>query len=194
MSWNDSDVSPTFDSDLWSRIEAHDFEPQGRVLTFTDRLARDHGWTTEEARSVINEYRRFCFLAATSKRELTPSQEVDEVWHLHLTFSQDYWDRWCHSVLRQALHHSPTQGGQPETSRFAEQYACTLAHYESVFGPPHPVYWPGTTKRFRRQRYLTVDRDRSIIISWPRCIMQLIQLFCSMWRSSVTRRKGGMRP
>ena len=154
---------------LWRRIEAHDFEPHDQALTFTHRLARDHGWDLGFARSLVNEYRRFCFLAVASGRAVTPSEEVDAVWHQHLTFSRDYWKSWCRTALRTDLHHDPTRGGAAEQTRFAAQYAQTLAIYEAYFGPPNPVAWPGTADRFRsRSRYVTVDRDRTILLPiWP---------------------------
>ena len=173
MPSNVSNVSCKDDPELWARIVAHDFDPEGQALTFTGRLARDHGWTIEEARALVGEYRRFCFLVMTSDRELTPSQEVDEVWHLHLVFSRDYWNLWCRSVLRQPLHHGPTQGSPAEAARFAEQYAWTLALYETVFGPPDPTWWPGTARRFGRARFITVDRDRTIVISRPKIFDKL---------------------
>jgi hypothetical protein len=92
--------------DLWRRIELHDFEP-GTPLNFTRRLARDHGWSLEDARGAIGAYRRFCFLAIVSPTPVTPSEVVDEVWHQHLIYSRDYWAIWCGERLQAALHHDP---------------------------------------------------------------------------------------
>ncbi len=44
---------------------------------------------------MFDEYRRFAFLAATAGHPVTPSDAVDQAWHLHLTYSRDYWDRFC---------------------------------------------------------------------------------------------------
>ncbi|GJE25713.1 TIGR04222 domain-containing membrane protein [Methylobacterium organophilum] len=154
---------------LWQRIEAHPFERADQALDFTERLARDRGWTREAARGAVAEYRRFCFLAMVSDTPVTPSEEVDEVWHQHLTYSRDYWDVWCGSVLGRRLHHDPTAGGAAEQARFCAQYAETLAFYEGFFGPPDPVFWPGTASRFRgRPRYRMVDTDRVLILPRPR--------------------------
>ena len=182
------------DHDLWARIQSHDFEPEGQALTFTGRLARDHGWTLLEARALVEEYRRFCFLAVTSDGEVTPSQEVDEVWHLHLTFSQDYWDRWCRNALRRPLHHAPTQGGPAEAARFAEQYARTLAPYEDAFAPPDPAYWPGTARRFARARFVTVDRRRAIVVPWPEALRWPSSGGAPIWRRLVSWTAVRVRP
>jgi hypothetical protein len=153
--------------ELWGRIERHDFEP-GHALDFTGRLARDCDWTLGFARAAILEYRRFCFLAIASPDPVTPSEEVDEVWHLHLTYSSDYWDVWCRSVLRAPLHHDPTRGGPAEDSRHRAQYAATLARYEDFFGPPDPSFWPATHQRFRDlQRFRTIDAERWFLLPRP---------------------------
>jgi hypothetical protein len=76
--------------ELWRRLEQHDFEPD-TALNFTRRLARDHGWSLEDARAAVDAYRRFCFLVIISPTPVTPSEVVDEVWHQHLIYSRDYW-------------------------------------------------------------------------------------------------------
>ncbi|MGF3026614.1 TIGR04222 domain-containing membrane protein [Methylobacterium aquaticum] len=154
---------------LWARIRAHPFETPGQALDFTRRLARDRGWSLAFARAAVAAYRRFCFLACLGGDPVTPSEEVDEVWHLHLTYSRDYWDVWCADVLRRPLHHDPTAGGPQEQARYARQYAATLARHEAYFGPPDPALWPGTAERFGgRLRYRIVDTRRAFVIPRPR--------------------------
>ena len=149
--------------DLLGRIENHPFDP-GDALGFTRRLARDHDWTTAFAQGAVREYGRFCFLAVATPDPVTPSEEVDEVWHLHLTYSRDYWTIWCSEVLRTGLHHDPTKGGPAEQRRFRAQYARTLAAYEAFFGPPPPLFWPATYRRFAtRPRFRVLDTHRA----WP---------------------------
>ncbi|WP_246413159.1 TIGR04222 domain-containing membrane protein [Methylobacterium brachythecii] len=154
--------------DLFQRIETHPFERPDHILDFTGRLARDRGWSLDFARGAVAEYRRFCFLAMVFETPVTPSEEVDEVWHQHLTYSRDYWEAWCGSVLRQRLHHDPTEGGPSEQGRYRMQYAETLARYEAFFGPPDQRYWPATHDRFRgRPRYRIVDGDRVLTLRRP---------------------------
>src|SRR5262249_40589680 len=78
---------------LWRRIEEHGFIP-GHAPGFAARLARDKGWPAVFSRGAVAEYRRFCFLAVASPTPVTPSEVVDEVWHLHLLHSCEYWDVW----------------------------------------------------------------------------------------------------
>ncbi len=151
----------------WARIERHGFEPD-HALGFTRRLARDRGWPIGFARGAVAEYRRFCFLATASPAPVTPSEEVDEVWHLHLTYTRDYWDTWCGGALQAALHHDPTQGGPAEQRRYRAQYAATLVAYERFFGPPPAAFWPATHRRFgARPRFRTLDADRWLALPRP---------------------------
>jgi hypothetical protein len=134
---------------LWRRLQGHSFE-EGKGLSFAQRLARERRWTVGFARGAIGEYRKFCFLAVTAGEACTPSVEVDEVWHLHLIYSRDYWDVWCGQVLGIKLHHDPTPGGKAAAAAYREQYARTLLAYELVFGPPPAAYWPAGHVRFGR--------------------------------------------
>ncbi len=144
---------PGEDRELWARIERHSFETDC-ALNFVGRLARERGWSLGFARRAVGEYRRFCFLAVTAAAAVTPSVEVDEVWHLHLIYSRDYWDVWCGQVLRAKLHHDPTAGGAAEGQKYRAQYARTLKLYEDAFGAPPEEFWPATHVRFGRGRRL----------------------------------------
>jgi hypothetical protein len=152
---------------LWQRIERHDFEPDQR-LNFTARLARDKAWTLAFARGAVDEYRRFCFLTCAGAGVMTPSEEVDEVWHLHLTYTRDYWDVWCGAVLGLPLHHDPTVGGPEQDQYFRRRYAATLAAYERYFGSPPALFWPATHVRFGAgPRYRAIDSSRWFSLPRP---------------------------
>lgn len=125
-------------SELWQRLAAYDIGPTHASLTFTQRLARENRWTHAFSERVIREYKHFCYLAVTAGMEVTPSDAVDQAWHLHLTYTRDYWERFCPEVLGMPLHHGPTQGGAGERDRFFVQYAATLKAYEDVFRQPRP--------------------------------------------------------
>lgn len=136
---------------LWQRIEAFDLDQPGAELDFSERLRRDHAWATGHGSLVVAEYRRFLYLLATSKEMLTPSEDVDEAWHLHMTYTRSYWDDLCAGVLVRPLHHTPTEGGPEEEARFRAAYARTLEHYSAVFGSPPPdTVWPDLDRRFDR--------------------------------------------
>lgn len=132
----------------WPRLASYTVGPADAALPFTARLARENGWTATHAERVVAEYRRFCFLALVADHPVTPSDAVDQAWHLHLTYTRDYWERFCPDVLGRALHHGPTAGGADEQGRFCRQYAQTMRAYEHWFGEAPPVdLWPDAHRR-----------------------------------------------
>lgn len=133
----------------WHRIAAHSIGHDDAALTFAARLAHENRWSLAHAERVICEYKRFCYLAITAGHDVTPSYAVDQAWHLHLTYSRDYWQSFCPEVLGADLHHGPTKGGPVDRDRFYHQYAATLAAYEAAFGaaPPRDI-WPAARRRF----------------------------------------------
>ncbi len=153
----------------WQRICAHRFDDPALPLDFVARLAREQAWSRAEAVAAIDEYRRFCWLACAGLGEMTPSVEVDEVWHLHLTYTRDYWDRWCGQALGMPLHHDPTGGTRADARRYAEQYARTLAAYAEHFGHPPRRWWPDPRERFAAPaRLRRVDIERTFLLPRPR--------------------------
>lgn len=152
---------------LWQRIRAHPFEQPAQPRDFLRCLAREQGWSLTDARAAIEEYRRFCCLQTLCTQPLSPSAAVDQVWHLHLTWSIDYWQRWCPQVLQRPLHHQPATGAEP-AGQFLEQYARTLAFYEQVFGSPPLRWWPATSRQLRQAAHPRwVDPAKAWIIAKP---------------------------
>jgi hypothetical protein len=149
---------------LLARLEAMQIEPAGAERTFVSRLRQENGWTASFAQRVLQEYRRFLFLAATAGHPVTPSDEVDQAWHLHLAYTRHYWEELCGCILPRPLHHGPTAGGTGEQLRYQDQYAATLESYRAAFGtaPPEDI-WPPQRERFAA-RYERVDRRRNWVI------------------------------
>src|SRR3712207_2625356 len=100
--------------ELYQRIQAFPLDTADAHLPFSQRLARDNGWTIEYTQRVIDEYKKFIFLAVVAEHPVTPSDQVDQVWHLHLLYTRSYWEEFCPKVLQMPLHHGPTQGGSRE--------------------------------------------------------------------------------
>ena len=143
----------------WSRLAAHDIDNQTHHLTFSKRLARDNDWTAARAVRVIYEYKRFCFLAMHAGHPVTPSDDVDQVWHLHLTYTREYWERFCPKVLGKLLHHGPTEGGETEEAKYHDWYSNTLESYSRFFGDPPSDIWPAIEQRFEdANQYVRVHR------------------------------------
>lgn len=154
---------------LWQQLQQYRIDSPGVVFPFAKRLARENGWRENYAGRVIEEYKRFVYLVATSPQELTPPDPVDQAWHLHLTYTHSYWDGLCTQVLGFALHHRPTRGGPAEQLRFSEQYNATLELYESSFGhaPPADI-WPDTERRFRdADGFVRINRNEHWLLPKP---------------------------
>lgn len=136
------------DTTLWDAIKNFPLDSPGASMPFSARLARDHLWLPTYAEKVVREYRRFLYLVATEREMVTPSEDVDEAWHLHLAYTQSYWDELCGKVLGRPLHHNPTEG-EEQIDSFRKAYERTLSRYYTVFqeAPPSDV-WPSGADRF----------------------------------------------
>lgn len=155
----------TRDHPVWAALCRYRVGPEGAALPFVVRLARENDWTATHAERVMGEYRRFCFLAVTAGHGVTPSDAVDQAWHLHLTYTRDYWDRFCPDVLGRPLHHGPTAGGAAEGHRFFAQYADTLASYARIFGTDPPAdLWPTAARRLLEDPFARRVHPRDALI------------------------------
>ncbi|MDX2201086.1 MAG: hypothetical protein SF069_19195 [Phycisphaerae bacterium] len=154
---------------LYAAIRRYEFDEPGTSFTFEARLARENGWTRGYARRVIEEYRRFVFLAMVSKHPVTPSEQVDQAWHLHLTFTRKYWEELCGRVLPRPLHHNPTRGGAAEGAKFVDWYERTRGLYRAWFGAEPPAdIWPASATRFGHDlRWSRVNTQDHWIIRKP---------------------------
>jgi uncharacterized protein (TIGR04222 family) len=137
-------------TELLDRILAFNIDGHEPVaLPFVARLARENGWSRSYADRVLYEYKRYMFLAATSSEPVCPSEDVDAAWHLHLTYTRNYWKRFCGEVLGTPLHHDPTRGGAAEADKHLHMYERTLATYRAMFGTEPPAdIWPPAVQRF----------------------------------------------
>jgi len=51
---------------------------------------------------------------------VTPSDTVDQAWHLHLIYTGHYWEELCGKVLGLQLHHEPSAGGAVEGGKYEQ--------------------------------------------------------------------------
>lgn len=166
---------------LYQQIQAYPMDQPNACLTFSKRLARENHWSKRYTERVIAEYKKFTFLAVTAGHKVTPSDQVDQAWHLHLINSRSYWDEFCPKILGKTLHHEPSRGGSVEQDKFIDWYQKTLDSYERLFGylPPADI-WPSTTKRFghnlnfvrinKHQHWMIIPKPKGSlkIPSWQR--------------------------
>ena len=168
---------------LYQRILAYPLDSAGASFNFSLRLAKENGWAKEYSRRVIGEYKKFVLLAMTAGHVVSPSDQVDQVWHLHLTYTRAYWEDFCKETLGIPLHHEPTRGGHAEKQKFWQLYQQTLASYERLFNekPPSDI-WPTPEQRFGRDvHFVRVNTQQHWRIpkpsfSWPKQAWQPIRV------------------
>ncbi|NIF44313.1 TIGR04222 domain-containing membrane protein [Burkholderia sp. Tr-862] len=133
---------------LLTRLLAYSPDDPHAALPYSRRLAEAEGWTHAHALAVIDEYKRFAFLAQAAGHPVTPSVAVDAAWHFHLQYTLEYWDVFCAGVLRARLHHMPGTGAPDEAAVYARRYQNTLDSYRRLFGcePPASI-WPRPDSR-----------------------------------------------
>ena len=159
--------------DMYRQIQEFQLDDPQSKLRFSDRLAREQGWSIGYTRSVIEEYRRFLVLSVVAGHTVTPSDKVDQVWHFHLTYTESYWNQLCANVLKRPLHHGPTKGGAKEGEKYRTLYEQTLASYRRVFEQEPPAdIWPPADIRFGEDLcFQRVNTYRNWVIPKPRWLL-----------------------
>jgi hypothetical protein len=164
--------------DILERIAKFELDDPKAQLPFTSRLAREQGWTHAFAGRVVREYKRFVALAVVAGHPVSPSEAVDQVWHLHLVYTRSYWKDLCRDTLGMELHHSPTTGGAEEGAKFADWYSRTLESYRRVFGqePPADIWAPPEEHLRHSGGERWVDTGRYWLLPRPRWLDRLRNL------------------
>lgn len=170
--------------ELYNRIQAFSLDRPNAQLSFSKRLAKDNGWSSDYARRAIEEYKKFVFLAVVAGHPVTPSDQVDQVWHLHLSYTRSYWQEFCPKILHSTLHHEPTSGGSSEQLKFDDWYNKTLESYQLFFSHNPPIdIWPKSKDRFGRDlHFLRINTQQNWILPKPK-----LEIFFKLQRgNSVT--------
>jgi hypothetical protein len=161
----------TVQQPLWEKIQHFRIDDPDARTKFSNKLASQNNWTPTYAQRVIEEYRRFMFLCSISPKGASPSYDVDQAWHLHLTYTQNYWKDFCRDTVGKEIHHHPSKGGTDEDHKHTDWYADTLQLYAEVFEekPPGDI-WPPPGKTN------ILEPDFKLSIPHPLLIQLLILL------------------
>ena len=154
--------TPLFNSEvaaLYSELERIRFDTEETEFTFVKRITSENGWRIKYAERVLVEYRRFVVFVLLKFYTHTPSDAVDQVWHLHLVYSRSYWEELCGRFLQKQLHHQPMDGAGKDREVFYAQYNKTLVCYRETFGEDAPNdIWPQAAERVSEiARFQRVD-------------------------------------
>jgi hypothetical protein len=158
---------------LWEKINRFELDDPLSSYSFSDRLARENNWSLDYALEVITEYKKFIFLQCIAAHPLTPSDQVDQAWHLHLLYTRSYWIDLCENTLGRQIHHGPTKGGNAERNKFGNWYEKTLELYCVTFGQQPPIsIWPPSEKRFRDIHFSRVNTKWNWVIAKPKFLQK----------------------
>lgn len=153
---------------LWGKISQFNFNDEDNDFKFSDRLARENNWSLDYAKKVIEEYKKFLFLCCITTTGVTPSDQVDQAWHLHLTYTKSYWIELCKNALEKEIHHNPTKGGTSEATKFDSFYSKTKEDYRKIFKVEPPLeIWPNNGNRFSDIHFKRINTARNWIIKKP---------------------------
>jgi hypothetical protein len=158
---------------LWEKIRRFELDDPQSSYSFSDRLARENIWSIEYSLKVIDEYKKSIFLQCIASDPLTPSDEVDQVWHLHLLYTRSYWIDLCQNTLRKEIHHGPTKGGEHQREKFENLYEKTIEFYTTLFdhSPPQRI-WPPSSKRFSDIHFSRVNTKNNWVILKPKFLQK----------------------
>ncbi len=121
-------------------LEGYALDDATAPVPFSKRLAEENEWDEAFTAVAIVEYKRFLALYLTTGITVTPSKIVDEVWHLHLQYTENYWGL-CRA-LGVAIHHCPSRGDEVDEAKYQRAFVRTLACYRAVFqaDAPTPIW------------------------------------------------------
>ena len=153
---------------LWEKIRNFELDDPASNWTFSDRLAYENAWDFEFTLQTIQEYKKFLFLMCIAPHPLSPSDQVDQVWHLHLLYTQSYWIDLCQHTLGRPIHHGPTKGGKTEKDKFDDWYSRTKELYQQTFEQTPPAdIWPANEDRFSDVHFQRINIRTHWIIPKP---------------------------
>jgi hypothetical protein len=124
---------------LWQRLLAFNFDEPG-PYPYSQRLAKENRWPYEYALQVIEEYRKFLFLATICKNALLPAEDIRQAWRLQLIYSVCYRKTLCDEVLNKELSHR-CENGTERQGHAKARYEKTLTLYRVYFGEPPVAIW-----------------------------------------------------
>ncbi|HCA08845.1 hypothetical protein [Chryseobacterium sp.] len=142
------------DETLWSRIQSFSLDASDADFPFSKKLDKEERWTLEFAQKAIQEYKKFVYLCCILPNGASPSETVDKVWHMHLIYTQNYWEEFCPNILKRKLHHHPSQGGVSEKKKHRNWHHDTLHHYKEIFQQEAPEdIWTDRIKKKDQQTF-----------------------------------------
>ncbi|MEO0913544.1 MAG: hypothetical protein AAFY59_11225 [Pseudomonadota bacterium] len=141
------------DKALWFRLQGYPLGGLADGYLHSRAFAAETGWKPAYTEAVVEEYRKFLYLACVSDGAAMPPPDVDYLWSLHRERSREtYIEALCVGVLDKLVKH-PGTSGKLSKSAFKRHFSATRKLYQEEFGEaPAPAVWGGQT-RFSKRRW-----------------------------------------
>lgn len=123
---------------------------------FVERLMKEQNWNKTFALKAIEEYKKFLYLMAIAKEEISPSLIIDEVWHLHLLYTKSYWHKMCRDIIKREIHHGPGTGKKSHDVKYVDLYLKTKQKYKTEFGHFPNEIWEAKNMNWFKRILLTL--------------------------------------
>jgi hypothetical protein len=120
-------------------------------------FALDHLLSLKEVKAYFKEYLKFMLLISQIEQPICPSEQVDQVWHYHLTFVEEYSQFSLKFFHFKVLSHKPYESHE-DTENLKEIYSKTLDLLEKQSGFLENKIWPTSDTRFK-QKYTWYDLE-----------------------------------
>lgn len=127
---------------LWLKLNMMNAQGLQSFAPLAKAMEQQMGANTEMAQRVIEEYRKFLFLAMRAGHQVIPPGIINDVWMMHLQQAQNYWE-----TLGEMITERPVAQGLDAKSfqSMSDAWAATLQSYEKIFGtsPPMDIWGKG---------------------------------------------------
>lgn len=177
------------DEFLWERIQGFSLDASDADFSFSKKLAKEENWSLDFAKRAIEEYKKFVYLCCILPHGASPSKVVDKVWHMHLIYTQNYWEEFCPNILKRTLHHHPSKGGDHEDRKHMNWFSGTLRSYREIFHSEAPLeIWSGyekdknTNNWWKKLRLIPLF---TVFLMLSSCLGEMISSFISIFLSII---------
>lgn len=126
---------------LWLKLATMNLQGAEAMAPFMKMVEQQMGVSRDMATRVIEEYRKFLFLAMRAGHQVIPPGAVNDVWMMHLQNAQNYWEQ-----MGKMITERPMAGGFDPSAfaGLADPWKQTLESYEKIFGTKPPMdIWKG---------------------------------------------------
>ena len=128
---------------LWLKLNMMNAEGLQAFAPVMEAMQKQWGQNAEMAQRIIEEYRKFLFLAMRAGHQVIPPGPVNDVWMMHLQNAQNYWEN-----LGKMIGDRPMAQGGADPKNFAsmaDAWKATLDSYEKIVGrkPPMDIWGQG---------------------------------------------------